>query len=136
MEEDKERLVNKKLAALIGALLIYICFFFVGKNVTIQWQSESGMIGRLIVWFCSVVPAFCESIGVYFYFSVNNKKNVGIELLVLIGIYVCSYGVIFLWLFVMSIIMLLFESLGIGVFFLLLLSLGGIEGTIVVIILK
>lgn len=136
MEDNKERLVNKKLEALIVALLIYICFFFVGKNITVQWQSESGMIGRLIVWFCSVVPAFCESIGVYFYFSINNKKNVGIELLVLIGIYVCSYGVIFLWLFVMSIIMLLFESLGIGVFFLLLLSLGGIEGTIVVIIFK
>ena len=32
MEEDKERLVNKKLAALIGALLIYICFFLCRKK--------------------------------------------------------------------------------------------------------
>jgi len=136
MEDNKERLVNKKLEALIVALLIYICFFFVGKNITVQWQSDSGMIGRLIVWFCSAIPAFCESIGVYFYISQNSKENFGIELLVLIGIYVCSYGTVFLWLFVMSIIMVLFESLGVGVLFLLLLSFGGVEGTIVVIILK
>lgn len=124
---------DKKINALMFSVIIYLCLLIFGKYITMLWQPATWTIDKIIIWFCSVIPAACVSIALYF-ICVKNEFD-GASILALIFAYAMMYATVFGFIFLLFIIVSIFEAIGFGAILLLLLLFGGADVLLVIIII-